>query len=129
MTAHALHTLRWISASITLGLCSVALAQVEDPAERSTTAAEAALTHYPAAGNTNYPSEPAQPLRFRPASERTEIGRATEQLLSAQRQAPAQHPRVIDGDQASRSYARYLKSFEFEIPEAYETGVKTGTND
>lgn len=125
MTAHPLPTLRLIAASLSLSWCSLALAQVEDPAELSTTPAEAALTHHPAAGDGHYPGHTAQPLRFRPASERTDIGRATQQLLAAQREAPAQHPRFIDGDQASRSYERYLKSFEREIPEFYETGIKT----
>lgn len=125
MNVHPLPTLRLIAASLSLSWCSLAIAQVEDPAELSTTPAEAALTHHPASGDGHYPGERAQPLRFRAASERTDIGRATEQLFATQRNAPAQHPRFIDGDQASRSYARYLKSFEREIPEAYETGVKT----
>lgn len=129
MTATALTPLRWLAISLCLSQASLAIAQVEDPAEMSTTAAEAALTHHPHAGDADHSAVPAAPLRFRPASERTDIGRATNNLLSAQRQAPAHTPRWIDGDQASRSYARYLKSFEREIPEVYETGVKTNIGD
>ncbi|MEG0186380.1 MAG: DUF3613 domain-containing protein, partial [Stenotrophomonas sp.] len=29
----------------------------------------------------------------------------------------------ILGDQATASYARYLKSFQYEIPQFFETGV------
>ena len=49
------------------------------------------------------------------------IGQETEHLLAMQRGAPAQRNRWIDGDQAGRSYARYLKSFEYPIPEKYES--------
>ena len=37
--------------------------------------------------------------------------------------SPGVHPRTIDGEQASRSYQRYLKSFETKIPERFETGM------
>lgn len=125
MTAPVLTPLRWLAISVCLCQGALAFAQVEDPADMSTTPAEAALTHHPHAGDADHSSVAAAPLRFRPASERTDIGRATQSLLATQRQAPAHTPRWIDGDQASRSYARYLKSFEREIPESYETGVKT----
>ena len=49
------------------------------------------------------------------------IGQETLHLLAMQRSAPAQRARWIDGDQAGRSYARYLKSFEYPIPEKYES--------
>ncbi|ARU04351.1 hypothetical protein CCO03_06395 [Comamonas serinivorans] len=54
---------------------------------------------------------------------RIDIGSATEALLQAQRTAQSAHPRAIDGEQASRSYQRYLKSFETTIPERFETGL------
>lgn len=126
MTAYPLSTLRLLAAILSISTCTLALAQVEDPAALSTTPAESALSQHPAAGDGHYPGHTAQPLRFRPASERTDIGRATQQLFSAQREAAAQQPRFIDGEQASRSYARYLKSFETDIPEFYETGIDTG---
>jgi len=51
------------------------------------------------------------------------IGSATEGLLAMQRNAIGARPRPIDGEQASRSYQRYLKSFETSIPEHYGTGL------
>ncbi|MCD2512155.1 DUF3613 domain-containing protein [Comamonas endophytica] len=51
------------------------------------------------------------------------IGTATEALWALQRASRGTHPRPIDGDQASRSYQRYLKSFETEIPAQYNTGL------
>ncbi|MEQ6474973.1 DUF3613 domain-containing protein [Comamonas sp. wu1-DMT] len=55
--------------------------------------------------------------------EHTVIGSATEHLFSMQRTLAAQRPRPIDGEQASRSYQRYLKSFETTIPEQFEMGL------
>lgn len=65
------------------------------------------------------------PQQF-PAQRHITIGSATEQLLAMQRTQAAQRPRPIDGEQASRSYQRYLKSFETTIPEKFETGIDTG---
>ncbi|MHA7601552.1 DUF3613 domain-containing protein [Alicycliphilus sp. T452] len=56
-----------------------------------------------------------------------DMGRATEQLLAQQRSTPGVRPRPIDGEQAGRSWQRYLKSFETPIPAKYETGMDTGT--
>ena len=54
---------------------------------------------------------------------RVVIGQETSKLLAMQRSVAAQRARPIDGEQATRSYARYLKSFEHPIPEAFETGT------
>ncbi|MXN32495.1 MULTISPECIES: DUF3613 domain-containing protein [Delftia] len=54
------------------------------------------------------------------------IGDATEQLLALQRSANGERQRTIDAAQATRSYQRYLKSFESEIPANYTTGIDTG---
>lgn len=62
---------------------------------------------------------PAEPLRVR----HIEIGSATQTLWDMQRASPGVRPRPIDGDQASRSYQRYLKSFEYPIPEHYSSGL------
>ena len=55
---------------------------------------------------------------------RIEIGSATQALWALQRSSVGAHPRHIDGEQASRSYQRYLKSFETAIPERYDTGLE-----
>ena len=52
------------------------------------------------------------------------IGRETDKLLAMQRSNPGSRPKPIDGDQALRSYQRYLKSFEHPIPDAYEAGME-----
>ncbi len=54
------------------------------------------------------------------------IGDATERLLALQRSAQPERKRTIDAAQATRSYQRYLKSFESEIPANYTTGIDTG---
>ena len=56
------------------------------------------------------------------------IGQATDALLAKQRATVASQKRSIDGEQATRSYARYLKSFEHPIPLAFEEGIKTQKN-
>lgn len=58
-----------------------------------------------------------------PVQRRVEIGAATQSLLQMQREGQALRSRPIDGEQAERSYARYLKSFEHPIPASYESGI------
>jgi hypothetical protein len=64
---------------------------------------------------------------------RSEIGQTTRDLLRMQAQGTHAGARLpILGDQAAASYARYLKSFEHEIPEFLKTSVKKdagGSND
>lgn len=55
-----------------------------------------------------------------------DIGRGTTRLLEMQHSRPGQRARPIEGEQARRSYARYLKSFETEIPALYKTGAEAG---
>lgn len=55
-----------------------------------------------------------------------DIGGGTLRLLEMQHSQPGQRARPIAGEQARRSYARYLKSFETEIPALYKTGVEAG---
>lgn len=50
-------------------------------------------------------------------------GDETLRLLGLQRSQQGQRPRPIDGDQAGRSYERYLKTFEHAIPESFEAGI------
>ena len=54
-----------------------------------------------------------------------DIGAATDAIFALQRDAPAVRPRTIDGAQASRSYERYLKSFEHPIPEKFDMGTES----
>lgn len=95
---------------------SVALVDIAEPAPATpqVVAADAAAVDAAAAA----PAQP-EPRHVR----RIDIGGATQTLLELQRSAPAVHARSIDGEQASRSYQRYLKSFETTIPEHYNTGL------
>lgn len=58
-----------------------------------------------------------------------DIGRGTARLLDMQRSEPGQRARPIDGEHARRSYARYLKSFETDIPAHYKSGMDTNTRN
>ena len=77
----------------------------------------------------------AAPGRYMPPAPapRSEIGQTTRDLLRMQAQGTHAGARLpILGDQAAASYARYLKSFEHEIPEFLKTSVKKdvgGSND
>ena len=72
----------------------------------------------PAAVATGEPATPA----VRPV--RSQIGDTTRSLfrLQASGQQAGQHLPIL-GDQATLSYARYMKSFEHEIPDFFETDV------
>lgn len=63
------------------------------------------------------------------AAPETQVGDATQGLLSLQRSnsQASPVPRPIPGEIASRSYQRYLKSFEHPIPEKFNTTVKTSS--
>lgn len=55
---------------------------------------------------------------------RGQIGDATRNLFRLQASGQQAGPRLpILGDQATLSYARYLKSFQHEIPDFFETDV------
>jgi hypothetical protein len=60
------------------------------------------------------------------------VGEATHRLLALQREGriASEVPRPVPGEVAQRSRARYLKSFEHEIPEHFKSSVgekKSGT--
>lgn len=57
------------------------------------------------------------------------VGDATQGLLAWQRsgEIASSAPRPISGSVASRSYDRYLKSFEFPIPERMTSSVKSSS--
>ena len=117
-----MHTFPALLAMVLCGLGFNAHAQLV----RNVTPTPAATTPAPAA--TSAPSQaeaapaPATPA-LNQATRQITIGSATERLLHAQRVLPPQRSRHIDGEQASRSYQRYLQSFETKIPEQFETGV------
>ena len=58
--------------------------------------------------------------------ERPQVGDATQSLFAWQRggDISSPTPRTIAGDVANRSYQRYLKSFEYTIPERMTSSVK-----
>ncbi|WP_260685071.1 DUF3613 domain-containing protein [Variovorax sp. KBS0712] len=58
-----------------------------------------------------------------------QVGDATQGLLAWQRSGDiaSKTPRPIAGNVAQRSYERYLKSFEFSIPERMSSTVKTSS--
>jgi len=58
-----------------------------------------------------------------------QVGDATQGLLAWQRSGDiaSKTPRPIAGSIAQRSYERYLKSFEFPIPERFNSSVKSGS--
>ncbi|MFS2102241.1 DUF3613 domain-containing protein [Variovorax sp. Varisp85] len=59
-----------------------------------------------------------------------QVGDAATSLLARQRDGSFASPtaRPIAGDVARRSYERYLKSFEYPIPERMSSTVKTGSS-
>ena len=58
-----------------------------------------------------------------------QVGDATQGLLAWQRsgEVASATSRPIAGNVAHRSYERYLKSFEFPIPEKMSSSVKTSS--
>ncbi len=113
------------SVALLFGLAFTAAAQAQ--AEREVAAVEVAqyspaaepASNAPAASAPQSDPQPHPPLRVRSI----DIGSATQTLWEMQRASPGVRPRPIDGEQASRSYQRYLKSFETAIPEHYTSGL------
>ncbi|MBD9662526.1 DUF3613 domain-containing protein [Variovorax sp. VRV01] len=70
-------------------------------------------------------AEDAEELDYAPL----QVGDATQGLLAWQRSGDiaSKTPRPIGGSVAQRSYERYLKSFEFPIPERLSSSVKSTT--
>lgn len=77
----------------------------------------------PAPVAMNAPAEPMEP-EWAPA---LKIGEATSGLLALQASgaAASRTQRPITGELAGRSYQRYLKSFDYPIPEKFGATVKS----
>lgn len=71
----------------------------------------------PASAASEEVAAPMEELQVMPP--RLRVGDATTNLLALQRSGQVASPvaQSISGEVASRSYARYLKSFEYPIPE------------
>jgi len=118
--------------ALLISIASATDAQTWDAGDRTVAAVQAdASAQMPQAGNAHarMPAEAQSSAGPQAApgtaqlEHRLAIGSATQQLFDMQSTLPGLRPRHIDGEQASRSYQRYLKSFETAIPEKYETGV------
>ncbi|HBS64270.1 MAG TPA: DUF3613 domain-containing protein [Stenotrophomonas sp.] len=103
----------------------------EPPLPTPTPPARAPAPGVPAPDNDAGWQPPRAPASAAPAP--TRIGDTTRALLQLQAAGTSAGTRLpILGDQAAASYARYLKSFEHEIPEYMKTNVRkdvSGSND
>lgn len=90
------------------------------PAAPGTSAEAAARQPAPLAADVTPPAAPRT---------RLQSGEATRNLFRMQASGQQAGQRLpILGDQATLSYARYLKSFEHEIPDFFETDVARSKN-
>ncbi|MDO9405560.1 MAG: DUF3613 domain-containing protein [Polaromonas sp.] len=96
-------------------LSTATLAQT--PAATAAAAPASTTTSTPAAANPT-----ATPV----ATRAPQVGDATRALLAHQANGVSASPvpRPIPGDIAQRSYQRYLKSFEYAIPESFTRAVE-----
>ena len=125
----ALSACSWLIAI--LAFPSAAVAQ-STATSGSTSAPMAEATQATAQASTNPPqneaanAEDAEELDYAPL----QVGDATQGLLAWQRSGDiaSTTPRPIGGSVAQRSYERYLKSFEFPIPERLSSTVKSTTS-
>lgn len=129
-----------LGCSLALALLSAAAAAAQqapvtgrmlgDPVVPSRTEAQVPA---PPAADAARPSAPGPvpPPAYRAASVATpsgEPGQATRDLIRLQASGTQAGPGLpVLGDQARASYARYLKSFEHELPEYFENTVGTST--
>ncbi len=75
------------------------------------------------------PPPPAYPPAAAAAAARPQHGDSVRNLLRLQASGQQAGPRLpILGDQATASYARYLKSFEHDIPDFFDPDVGRSSN-
>ncbi|QNR98907.1 DUF3613 domain-containing protein [Stenotrophomonas sp. 169] len=128
-----------LGCSLALALLSAAAAAQQapvtgrmlgDPVVPSRTEAQAPAPPAADAARASTPG-PVPPPAYRAASVATlsgEPGQATRDLIRLQASGTQAGPGLpVLGDQARASYARYLKSFEHELPEYFENTVGTST--
>jgi len=125
------HTHR-IMALSTLGLAFL-LASAAHAATAQETASnpatpDAHATPVETAPAQNTQPQTAPPVEYEPVQ--LQVGDATQSLLAWQRsgELASTTSRPITGDVANRSYERYLKSFEFPIPERMTSIVKSSSS-
>ncbi|MGJ7608878.1 DUF3613 domain-containing protein [Variovorax sp. LT1R20] len=110
-----------VVSAIAFGLPATAQQPAEKPVQESNaqSASEAMDDIAPAAEHATMEEEPLR------------VGDATQDLLSWQRSGviASKTPRPIAGPIAYRSYERYLKSFEYQIPERFNSTVKAKTGN
>jgi hypothetical protein len=131
----------WPLAGISLALiATIASAQGAPAAVEAkpvaAASADAARTAAPVAQNAGAPAQDGMPQAtaeedaLYDEAPPLQVGDAATGLLAWQRDGAIASPtaRPIAGDVARRSYERYLKSFEYPIPERLNSTVKTGGN-
>lgn len=102
------------------------VAAAQEPASK--TADRIAAPEVPKTVEARTPPAPeASAEEFEPEYGPLQVGDATQDLLAWQRSGviASSTPRPIPGAIAYRSYERYLKSFEYPIPERLNSSVKT----
>lgn len=117
---------------IALMVCAPAvMAQQAQPAPNAASAQAPAAVPQPAPGATQgtAPDTAEMAEAEEPVYEPLQVGDATQGLLAWQRsgEIASPTPRFIAGNVANRSYERYLKSFEFPIPERMSSSVKSSS--
>lgn len=136
------HTPRGVALSLTSSLAialmlSTVSAAAQQPAPTSSEAATPRSNAAEPAGKESTvnpqtavlvspPAEDATLVGREPMYEPLQVGEATQGLLAWQRggEIASATQRPIQGNVANRSYERYLKSFEYPIPERMSSSVK-----
>lgn len=130
LPACALAVVLLLTAKGTAAQVNAKTSEAENKSVATTTVAidgaqASAGTPGPQASQEKASSEPAPPESEEFDSMPLQVGDATQSLVAWQRsgEIASPLPRPIAGSIASRSYERYLKSFEFPIPERLNSTV------
>lgn len=134
--AHQQHVVRFACLAVLAALASASGTAQTVPLTPMPQAAEVRVPEASPASVNVAPQIHAEPMavsgppeaEWKPA---LKVGEATSGLfaLQASGAAASRTARAVPGDVAGRSYQRYLKSFEYPIPEKFGATVKSsGTN-